>query len=96
MELSLVVLNIIISVYSLNREELNVSLKTMIEQNAFMLREVNRTLEDKVILVTKNSKENQMELMTSREFSYHYLDYIYMASFSQSGALVSGNGALFP
>jgi hypothetical protein len=46
----------------------------MIEQNALMLREVNRTLEDKLILMTKNSKENQMELMTGREFSYHYQD----------------------
>jgi len=32
--------------------------------------------------------------VTSREFSYHYQDYIYMASFSQSGAQVSGTGAL--
>jgi DNA recombination protein RmuC len=106
MELSLVVLNIIISVCSLvfifvfrrknenlsrlesaqkdefrlnreeasknfkeNREELNVSLKTMIEQNALMLREVNRTLEDKLILMTKNSKENQIELRTELEKS---------------------------
>jgi hypothetical protein len=35
-------------------------------------------------------------LLTSREFSYHYQDLIYIASFSQSGAQVSGTGALFP
>jgi DNA recombination protein RmuC len=52
-----------------NREELNFSLKTMIEQNALMLKEVNRTLEDKLILMTKNSKENQMELRTELEKS---------------------------
>jgi len=34
--------------------------------------------------------------LTSREFSYHYQDLIYIASFSQSGATVSGTGALFP
>jgi len=106
MELSLVVLNIIITVCSLvlifvfrwknenlsglesaqkdefrlnreeasknfkeNREELNLSLKMMIEQNALMLREVNMTLEDKLLLMTKNSKENQMELRTELEKS---------------------------
>jgi DNA recombination protein RmuC len=106
MELSLVVLNIIITVCSLllifvfrwknenlsrlesaqkdefrlnreeasknfkeNREELNLSLKMMIEQNALMLKDVNRTLEDKLILMTKNSKENQMELRTELEKS---------------------------
>ena len=106
MELSLVVLNIIISVCSLvfifvfrrknenlsrlesaqkdefrlnreeasknfkeNRQELNVSLKTMIEQNALMLREINRTLEEKLIQMTNNSKESQFELRTELEKS---------------------------
>jgi DNA recombination protein RmuC len=106
MELSLVVLNIIISVFSLvfifvfrrknenlsrlesaqkdefrlnreeasknfkeNRQELNVSLKTMIEQNALMLREINRTLEEKLIQMTNNSKESQFELRTELEKS---------------------------
>ncbi len=52
-----------------NREELNLSLKTMIEQNTLMLKDVNRTLEDKLILMTKNSKENQIELRTELEKS---------------------------
>ncbi len=106
MELSLVVLNIVITVFSLvlifvfrwknenlsrlesaqkdefrlnreeasknfkeNREELNLSLKMMIEQNALMLKDVNKTLEDKLILMTKNSKENQIELRTELEKS---------------------------
>ena len=34
------------------------------------------------------------QTLTSRKYSYHYQDYIYMASFSQSGAQVSGTGAL--
>ncbi len=106
MELSLVVLNIVITVCSLvlifvfrwknenlsrlesaqkdefrlnreeasknfkeNREELNLSLKMMIEQNALMLKDVNKTLEDKLILMTNNSKENQIELRTELEKS---------------------------
>jgi DNA recombination protein RmuC len=52
-----------------NREELNLSLKNILEQNAATFKEVNRTLDEKLQLLAKNSKENQTELRGELEKS---------------------------
>ncbi len=52
-----------------NREELNLSLKNILEQNAATLKEVNRTLDEKLQLLAKNAKENQTELRGELEKS---------------------------